>query len=111
MPVARQGRWQLLECVRAWEGNGSADGFLAFAWQAGEERLLVTVNYSPNQGQCYVRLPFADVAERSVRFKDLMGSAVYDREASDVASRGLYLDVEPWTFHVFDVTIHELGAA
>ena len=39
------------------------DGFLAFAWHGGAaERLLVTVNYAANQGQCYVRLPFADLA-------------------------------------------------
>ena len=25
------------------------------------ERLLVAVNYAPNQSQCYVRLPFADL--------------------------------------------------
>jgi hypothetical protein len=63
----------------------------------------VTANYSPNQGQCYVRLPFADLRGRSVRFTDLMGPADYDRQGDDVASRGLYLDVAPWSFHVFDV--------
>src|SRR3954464_7548464 len=112
LPVARQGRWQLLECVPAWDGNGSADGFLAFAWQTpGEERLLVTANYSPHQGQCYVHLPFADLAGRSVRFTDLMGPAAYDREGNDVASRGLYLDVAPWSSHVFNVTTRKTGAA
>ena len=38
-----------------------------------------------------------------VRFKDLLGQADYAREGNDVASRGLYLDVAPWSFHVFDV--------
>jgi hypothetical protein len=104
LPVVRLGRWQLIECAPAWEGNGSEDGFLAFAWQApGEGALLVTANYSPNQGQCYVHLPFADPAARSLRFTDLMGPAEYVREANEVASRGLYLDMAPWRFHVFDV--------
>jgi len=109
LPVARQGQWQLLECSPAWDGNGSADNFLAFAWQEpSESRLLVTVNYSPNQGQCYVRVPFGDLAGQSVRFQDLMGPAVYDREGNDVTSRGLYLDVGPWSFHVFDVKTQAL---
>jgi hypothetical protein len=95
---------QLLECVPAWDGNGSVDGFLAFGWQApGERDLLVTANYAPNQGQCYVRLPFANLEERSVRFRDMMSLADYDREGHDIASRGLYLDVAPWSFHVFAV--------
>src|SRR5437870_9161851 len=47
-PVVREGRWQLLECAPAWEGNWTWDCFLAFAWQhSGEERLLVVVNSRP----------------------------------------------------------------
>ena len=38
----------LLECVPAWDGNWTWDCFLVFAWQgAGEERLIVAVNYAP----------------------------------------------------------------
>src|SRR5205823_4974166 len=33
LPAVREGKWQLLECVPAWEGNGTWDGFLAFAWE------------------------------------------------------------------------------
>jgi hypothetical protein len=36
-----------------------------------------------------------------VRFIDLMGGASYDRDGSDLASHGLYLDMAPWTYHVF----------
>ena len=33
----------------------------------------------PNQSQCHVRLPFADLGyERSVRLKDLLGDATHD---------------------------------
>jgi hypothetical protein len=39
-----------------------------------------------------------------VRLKDLTGSASYDREGSDLVSRGLYLDLSPWGYHVFDMT-------
>jgi Alpha amylase, catalytic domain len=102
--TVRDGQWQLLECVPAWDGNWTWDGFVAFAWHGtGGERLIVAVNYASNQGQCYVRLPFADLAGRSVRFKDLMADIIYDRAGSEVASRGLYLDLTPWAYHVFDV--------
>jgi hypothetical protein len=103
--TVRDGQWQLLECVPAWDGNWTWDGFLAFAWQgSGGERLVATVNYAPNQGQCYVRLPLGDLAGRSIRFNDLMGPASYDRGGSDVASAGLYLDMPPWGYHVFEVS-------
>ena len=104
-PVVRDGQWQLLDCVPAWDGNWTWDCFLAFAWQGpGGERLLVTVNYAPNQSQCYVRLPFADLGDGQWRLEDLLGDATYDREGNDLQARGLYLDESPWQAHVFSLT-------
>jgi hypothetical protein len=101
-PVVRHGAWQLVECVPAWEGNWTWDCFVAFAWHlAGEDRLLVAVNYAGNQSQCYVRLPFADIGRYQWRLTDLMGDATYDRDGDDLQRRGLYLDVPPWQASVF----------
>ena len=95
--AVRDGQWQLLECVPAWEGNWTWDCFLAFAWQGQDgERLLVVVNYAPNQSQCYVRLPFTDLAGTQWRLQDQLGDAVYDRDGNDLQCHGLYLDVSAW---------------
>jgi hypothetical protein len=103
-PVVRDGEWQLLECVPAWDGNWTSDYFIAFSWQgAGGQRLLVTVNYSPNKSQCYLRLPFTDLANRQWVLQDLLGTARYERDGNDLQSRGLYLDVSPWQYHVFEM--------
>jgi len=101
-PVTRDGQWQLLECVAAWEGNWTSDCFIAFAWQhSGGERLLVTVNYAPNQSQCYVRLPFPDLGGRQWHLLDQMEEVAYDRDGNDLVSHGLYLDTPPWKTSVF----------
>ncbi len=103
-PVVRNGRWQLLECTAAWKGNWTCDCFLAFAWQnPGAERLLVTVNYAPNQSQCYLRLPFTDLGNCQWRLEDLIGRAAYYRQGDDLQTRGLYLDVPPWGASVFSL--------
>jgi hypothetical protein len=110
-PAVRDGQWQLLECKPAWEGNWTWDCFLAFAWQgAAGERLLVTVNYAPNQSQCYVPLPFAELGDGRWRLQDLIGDATYDREGSELQSRGLFLDVPPWQASVFSMTKWGPGA-
>ena len=62
----------------------------------GDERLLVVVNYAPNQSQCYVRLPFADLGDRQWRLDDVMGDVTYERDGDDLRVRGLYLDEPPW---------------
>jgi hypothetical protein len=103
-PAVRQGQWQLLECVPAWDGNGSSDAFIAYAWQDSRDaRLLITVNYSDHRSQCYVRLPFSDLARRTWQLRDLFGDAQYERDGSDMQSRGLYLDVTPWQYHFFEM--------
>jgi hypothetical protein len=105
-PAVREGEWALLDCVPAWDGNGTWDCFLAWSWRARDgRRLLIAVNYSGHQSQCYVRPLLADLAGRAVRLNDLMGAASYDRNGSDLASPGLYLDLPPWGYHVFDASI------
>jgi hypothetical protein len=93
----------LLECVPAWDGNWTSDCFIAWWWQRDNERRIVVVNYAANQSQCYARIPLADLAGRIVQLRDLLGPARYDRDGQDLVSRGLYLDLPPWGYHVFEL--------
>jgi hypothetical protein len=100
-----QGDWQLLECSPAWEGNWTWDCFISFAWRAqNQPPLIVVVNYAPNQSQCYLQLPFDQLKDKAVRLRDLMGSAVYERSGDEIRSRGLYLDLPAWGYHVFELS-------
>ena len=59
------------------------------------DRLLVVVNYAPNQSQCYVRLPRSDQECRALRFEDQMGAGGFDRDRAD-------LDADVVGFHIYD---------
>jgi glycosidase len=105
LQAVRQGEWQLLECVPAWDGNWTWDCFLAFAWQvSGGDRLVAAVNYAGNQSQCYLRLPFTDLDRGRWQLTDLMGDATYERDGGDLTHRGLYLDTQPWQASVFSLS-------
>jgi len=105
-PAVRQGHWQLLECVPAWDGNGSSDAFIAFGWQHRDgARLVVAVNYADQPSQCYVRLPFPDLESGRWRLRDLLGDAQYEREGEELQSRGLCLDMTPWQYHIFEMRV------
>jgi Alpha amylase, catalytic domain len=104
-PSTREGAWQLLECTPAWNGNRTWDGFICFAWHGPDRTsLVVVVNYAPNQGQCYLHIPFSQLKGAAVRLRDLMGPAVYDRNGDEIQSRGLYLDLPAWGYHIFELT-------
>jgi hypothetical protein len=66
--------------------------------------VLVTVNFAPNQSQCYVQLPFADLDGSHWRLRDHMEEVLYHRDGRDLQSRGLFLDAAPWQTSVFALT-------
>jgi Alpha amylase, catalytic domain len=101
-PTVRDGTWYPLAPLAAWAGNESWNSFIACAWRGRDgDLLLVAANYAPTDGQCYVRLPFPDVAHQTFRLSDRMGPAVYERDGGHLISPGLYLDLPGWGYHVF----------
>ena len=103
-PVFRNGNWSLLECTSAWGGNNTWDSFISFAWtDADNNIMLVSVNYSSQPGQCYVRLPFPGLANKLWKFNDLVSEAIYERQGNDLLAGGLYLDIPAWSYHIFEI--------
>ena len=72
---------------------------------------MIVVNYASHQSQCYVTLPFRDLAAGRWRLADRMSEIAYERDGADLSSRGLYLDLLPWQFHVFMVSLLPKSAA
>jgi hypothetical protein len=100
----KNGLWQLIQPVSAWNGNGSWDNFIAYTWESAEgNRKLIVVNYSAYASQCYLKLPFNDLPGKQWRLKDALGNFEYDRDGNELSSRGLYIDIAGWQYHLFDI--------
>ena len=109
--MVKSGQWQPLACWQAWDGNGSWDSFIAHCWRgSGGERLLIAVNYASHASQCYVDMPFPGIKNRSVRLQDLLSPADYIRDGNELLDRGLYLDLQPWSYHVFELEAQPMKA-
>lgn len=105
MPVLRDGRWELLKCSPAWDGNWTNDCFIAFAWHNSEgKRLVVVVNFADHQSQCRVKLFFTDLGGKTWRLNDLLGESAYDRDGNELQAQGLFVDLGPWKYNVFEMT-------
>ncbi len=103
-PAFQTGRWTLLECVPAWGGNDSNHNYIAFSWEGGnQEHYIAAVNYAAERGQCFVRLPFADIGNTEWRLTDLLGDSSFDREGNDLSTRGLFLDERAWKYYLFEL--------
>jgi len=102
--IFKKGTWQLLQCNSAWEGNQSFESFIIFSWQFdGNNSILICVNYAGNSSQCYLKLPFEELKNQCWKLKDLMNDITYERDGNEMKENGLYLDMSPWQYHVFEI--------
>jgi hypothetical protein len=57
------------------------------------------VNLSDGAAQARVKWPWDDIAGKTLHLKDAFSGAGYDRDGSEVAGEGLYVDLKRWAFH------------
>ena len=97
--------------VHARPGTGTGPGIASWpspGRRPGDDRLLVAVNFAPNQSQCYVRLPFADLAGRQWRLQDQMADASTIAMASNCRTADCTWMSRPWQASVFALTRQSL---
>jgi hypothetical protein len=100
--VFRNGEWRL--CERSgWPDNQSCLNLLAWCWVQGEERFLVVVNFSAGPSQGHVHLPWDELRGKPWRLNDVLTGASYDRSGDDLRDSGLYVDLESWEYHLFQM--------
>lgn len=100
-PAFQTGRWKLLECAPAWGGNASNENYIAYSWEDSQDHFIVAVNFANDRSQCFVKLPFVDLANTSWQLVDLLSDTSFERDGNDLASRGLFLDEKAWKYYVF----------
>lgn len=103
LDILRDGSWRRLDPEPAWPGNPTFGNLLAGFWEdAAGRQIAVIVNFTDTRGQCRVRLPVC-VADGPFALADLMGSEKYEREASELCDPGLFVELGPWRYNVFDL--------
>jgi hypothetical protein len=99
----RNGAWCLCE-QSGWPDNPSFNNVLSWCWQKGAERHLVVINFGPEPAQARVRVPWNELRGKSWRLYDGLGGGTYDRSGNEIVEEGLFVDLQPWTSHVFEVS-------
>ena len=95
----REGEWKLCERT-GWPGNSSHQNLVAWCWRKGEDRHLIVVNLSEFKSQGHVLVPWDDLAGRSWRLTETFTGEVYERDGNELCFSGLFVDLQPWGFHV-----------
>ncbi|MGM1061410.1 alpha-amylase [Saccharothrix sp. Mg75] len=102
-PEVRTGTWRLLD-VAGWPDNRTCENLLAWSWTGSDARHLVVVNLSPVPSQGRVALPWADLPTGPTGFRDPLRDDTFHRDGEEVSTRGLYVALPPWQYHLLAVT-------
>ena len=67
----------------------------------GDERYLIVVNLSDRPAHGRIHVPWGDVAGASWKWIDLLSGAFYEQDGDELQSRGLYVSLGRWRYHLF----------
>ena len=99
-PIFRDGQWKL--CERSgWPDNPTFQNLVAWSWVKDDDRRLIVVNLSDGAVQARVHVPWGEVRGEIWRLADALSGASYDRDGDEMAASGLYVELEPWSYHFF----------
>ena len=98
-PLIKQGEWKLCQHT-GWVDNSSSEQLLSWSWHRPGETLLVVINYSEQQVQGKVILPWKDLEGVSWRLVDLIKGDAFIRTTAELINPGLFVDLPGWGFHL-----------
>jgi glycosidase len=98
--IFHDGQWRLLEPGPV--GDESFGKLIAYEWRAGDAWRLIVANLSDAVAQCRLSLPGIDAA-RDYDFFDQLAQVSYPRAGANLARSGLYIRLDAWHAHLFNV--------
>lgn len=101
-PAVRDGRWHQIVPHEAWLGSMAHGSVLSWIWTRGHDFALVAVNFGPGRGIARLRLPLGSVSGEWITLRDRVDGAAYVRQVQELTGRGLYVELEPWKYHLLE---------
>lgn len=128
-PIFREGSWALCERT-GWPDNPTFENLVAWSWQRDDKHIqrdernrdknnggknnnnkdkngggqhacyLIVVNLSDRASQARVQLPWAGT-DGAWLLTDQFSGATYERDANEMRSSGLYVELAPLSYHFF----------
>jgi hypothetical protein len=82
-----------------WPDNLTYQNVIAWSWSKAEGRYLVVVNLSEGFAQARIKVGWEELRGGKYRLSDLLSDVVYDRDANEMLSPGLFVELRPWACH------------
>ena len=100
--IFHQGKWNMLDVAA--EGYASPAGLLVYEWRSNEAWKIIAVNLVAGASQGRVHLADRVSAAKQYVFYDQLNEVRYDRNGAELHDVGLFIRLEGFQAHIFDVT-------
>ncbi len=97
----KKGDWHLCERT-GWPDNQSHLNLVAWYVHSERTRHLIVVNLSDSPSQGRIQLPIETRDGRKVRMTDAISGTQYERSGDEIREAGLYVELDPWGYHVLE---------
>jgi glycosidase len=101
-PVFHSGQWKLFQVSSA--GDETCQNLVAYQWLSNEARKIVVVNLAGAASQGRVQILDGISSALQYTFLDQLHDAPYVRAGGEIAASGLYIRLDSFRAHLFDVT-------
>lgn len=98
--IYHSGDWKLLEVFSA--GDNTYHNIIAYQWTMKDRNKIIAINLGDHESHTYIR-PQLPPDKNEYIFADHMTNEQYKREASEIATKGLYIKLGPYKSHILDV--------
>jgi glycosidase len=95
----KKGDWHLCERI-GWPDNQSHLNLVAWYVHSEQTCHLIVVNLSDSRSQGRIQLPVETHDGRTVRMTDAISGTHYERSVDEITDAGLYVELDPWGYHV-----------
>jgi hypothetical protein len=95
--------WSLCSVEPIDNENNSSDNIISYLWWKDNTYRLIVINYSPNPSKAHIKLKQIDYSLNEWRFIDLLTQKEYTYNGKDLTEFGLFVDLNPWNSHIFDI--------
>lgn len=100
--VFHAGEWQLLDVHQA--GDESFENLVAWQWRLGSVVKVIAVNLGAGAAAGNVMPGFTIDRSRRYAMHDQLNNLTFEWQGSDLLRSGLYVRLDPYRCHVFDVS-------
>ncbi|MFN3693541.1 MAG: alpha-amylase family glycosyl hydrolase [Ignavibacterium sp.] len=98
----RKGEWIMLDSLPAANTDYSFENILIWQWKYQKDFMLVAINYSNSTSRC--RVKFETPKEKMIiNLNDILNSVSYERSVEEINERGLYIELKPFSSHIFSI--------